>query len=395
MDHFPIILDGLILQHVGELFFDVGSNAQLRSACRTTYRRSLEDFAFGVVFGNKLGYTGLMPRVDRARPGEQLLPILGDLALRRKDASGLEPELSRDIAEFLNDGFARAEFLEWMARCQMLFDADPQRLWASWAIREVVTSLGEDESLRWPLADPRDYVFAKDPPYVYDAELIAALPESAVDRLVDLSLQYRQNENIHRESLRQFISRAMLTHIVVMFCQQEGVRATYGENVLRIPFATRASVLLSQDESKVTYFRKLLVPHLVTLMLRECRERDPQVLIAHLRYLREEDPHIRRVREFFHDALVLLQSDPRSNKFEKLQRALHQAGTKSTSNESLAAGFTVSPSGVSTAISGAAALLRFFRPQLYALRQVAAPANLNEYEKLLSSVFPELVAQAS
>ena len=44
MDHRAVILDGITVQHVGEVLFDSPTTASIRTGCRRTYLRSLEDF---------------------------------------------------------------------------------------------------------------------------------------------------------------------------------------------------------------------------------------------------------------------------------------------------------------------------------------------------------------
>jgi hypothetical protein len=60
MDHRAVILDGITVQYVGEVLFD---NPTFRHACAGSYRQSLEDFAFGVLFGETLTLSGRMPPV--------------------------------------------------------------------------------------------------------------------------------------------------------------------------------------------------------------------------------------------------------------------------------------------------------------------------------------------
>ena len=61
-------MDGITLQHAGELLFDTPVTIEERNNCHETYIRSLEDFCFAYMYGEKFSHTKKFPKIQDYEP---------------------------------------------------------------------------------------------------------------------------------------------------------------------------------------------------------------------------------------------------------------------------------------------------------------------------------------
>ena len=101
MDHRAVILDGITVQHVAEVLYNTAATRDIWGECFASYLSSLEDFAFGVLFGETVTLSGSMPPVGDSTPGAQLLresALQGVLvAIQMEQPAGIATLLNNDV----------------------------------------------------------------------------------------------------------------------------------------------------------------------------------------------------------------------------------------------------------------------------------------------------------
>jgi len=162
-----IVFEGLTLNRAGELLCDTAATVWERTVASKLYVRCLEDFVFGVVFGNSIS-TG---KVQDVLPG--VAPF--------KD---LSQDLSLNVHELDAGGPAEEQLLidpdeREIVRCLILdlegaLARDPDA-WRSLARREVSGSI-HDPALTVDLDDRSEYKFSGRPNFWPDRELQHLVP---------------------------------------------------------------------------------------------------------------------------------------------------------------------------------------------------------------------------
>jgi hypothetical protein len=151
---FAVILDGISLQHAGELLFDSVVSRKYRNVCRRIYLFALEDYAFASLLGDVIMVSGNLPDVKGDKPGETLASLNSRItAIERGQQL---PDISKLILEEEFRGAVREDIIRLNQAYGPSFKS-----WNQFFLREADVYLGDDECLSAANIDPRRYKYAK------------------------------------------------------------------------------------------------------------------------------------------------------------------------------------------------------------------------------------------
>jgi hypothetical protein len=290
-----ISLDSSLVNQVSVLLFNDGGLDSLIRTCFRSYRRSLEDFAFAVLYASQIA-TG-----SRFRQGFGEIIDKRLLLLRQLGPLWTHQAISdqyRDGA-ILTDNLWRKQIradIESVSRC-LEFESWPFRDWMKY---EAYRHLGRHDSLLDPELPFEQYEFnVATNPYYSDTELLNALDEPSAARLAGF---LREGIDLQRDAfaeraLRHYVRRNVLTNVAVMreydvMCQDQGR--------LRISQSVRNTVLreTSYDESFVRQrsHRNFMVQHGLFTAFRDVHSIDRHSLVTVLLRMRNE-PTFVKIRE--------------------------------------------------------------------------------------------------
>jgi hypothetical protein len=320
VDGLEVMLDGVSVQHAGELLLnEPESTMPLRRVCPRSYLRSLEDFAFAVIFAGKLVTTRELTNVLEGFPGERLLTEhFAPKHNRRRQGTitaGWETlldnsddqEVIRRLVHSLGDLIKGANGV----------------FWKELAIREVFQYLGNDDSLKAPNAGA-GYVFVGRGNFRRDEPLQNAVPtEYTRTILEEIRSKARSHEGVkiaHDDALREFTSRNVLAHVGIYhwYCRL-GEKALSTKTGARIPHATRHSFPSVQRALWKT--RNLVTPGLLKRMIEGSESRDEvrdKLIEASM------DTTYQPVREKLASAWCLLEQEGERQELDNLVRDIER-----------------------------------------------------------------------
>ena len=394
MSRATVVLEGITVQHAGELIFEIGSTRLNRQDCRDIYLTALEDFAFAYLFGEQIAVSRKLPKVGNDEPGMQLL-------------NDLPPETILDV-EITQSGVGPREMLEKHQHRERLFDcinalpeivSRDRVLWSQFIGREARAYLGNHSSLQDPALSPHDYVFAKKNQggTLIDYHMKDSVAESLIDPwviqvLVDAIKGSSPNNSPVDNALRVFVTRTILTHIQIFiwyrFAAQLTKRVT---NVLRVLYPTRSHFeTCLRDYQRV---RRSLIPHALRLALNKTMTR--LEFLANLKDLRSS-PVIQEVSGDFGDALkaaaegkTRVSEDIGRRVLEGVQRVAQDKVQNVTTGTELLTGLSTGLA-VSTGFENSSKVLPADSWARLLSGNRFETYTANEYSGELSRVFPEL-----
>jgi hypothetical protein len=255
-----INLEGITLQHVGELVFRAPETRAIRRASRANYLHSLEDFAFAVVLADKLvvgerfpslsAQPGAKPGDAPPSPAERLIwDLPSDLLSRVRipDNKALAHQL------VLLDSF-RKEILSDVRRLPVSIAQDVT-YWEAYFRREAVY-LGDHEALRDPSLPLIDYAVGEH--YLRDSDLWAAVPRSVIEAGLPI-VSERASRSRHvgflakppqaPRALEALVAGSVVSHVAFMHAYDLAI-VSQPEPPVRLPFATRCSILEARLKEK-------------------------------------------------------------------------------------------------------------------------------------------------
>lgn len=243
MDRPVFFLDGISFQRAGELFFETRQTLEEQRACPSSYRRSLEDFAMALVFGNGVAVGRLLPEVaPDTIPGEYLRRYIGQFASPIDDAGkGGKPE------DFLGVPEEKSEAIRLISQLEPVRVSEQFVYWTELAVREA-RHLGNDRSLFRHQTDPTDYEFKKR--FVEDLDLRNAVPPRYLDSIIShVRRVAKVDARINDDALRVFFAENASAHILIYAWYIKVIPEAL-ENVRPIynPHATRAALTPSNQE---------------------------------------------------------------------------------------------------------------------------------------------------
>jgi hypothetical protein len=284
-----VLMDGITLQHVGELLGDAGSTKLIRPTCIMTYRRCIEEFVFALSFADSIVVPRHFPRVGDDQPAQQLVE-------ESSLSNFFEPTDRQWPLDTLADPFDNDRFrTQLQARLDELKIGLKHRYFRDWIVREALTSLGNDQSLAMTIP-PGDYIFSRQPAYRKCRDLQDKIPPEFIKRLraffddTELIGEIFIENNASKPAMNEFLSRNILTH-VANGLQNEWQYRGEGTQSIYMPHITRCSDPLSGSFNAI-------IPYVLADVLRVDAVKDPSTFFSRLLKLRETDDY-NNLRQYF------------------------------------------------------------------------------------------------
>jgi hypothetical protein len=306
MPGLTLIVDGITLQHAGELLLGTTPTAQLRGRCTRAYIRCVEDVAFAALFAENILYVGSLPPVGGEYPGEELLRRLQRAEPLKRIGSPDRPSVYLDRDEF------RSGIEKHFAHLPAANGAYPG-MWGDFFVRDMHTYLGDDDSLRNPRLDPEGYRFAENVgnlrgAYYFENQPLQELIDENFVRSMVSRLRLVAPGDVVDPALSEFVKRAALTHITISDWYDVVYAAEMGEHRARLPFGTRASlwtveaipiggaaeaeeeVARQKRAASIEELRRLILPHALAHAMETAENRDD--LIDNMKRLWRDDRYV-------------------------------------------------------------------------------------------------------
>jgi DNA-binding winged helix-turn-helix (wHTH) protein len=313
---FCLIVDGMIIDIVGELLKHDDSMVGVMQRARLTYKQGIEDFAFAVVYATAvLTSTDVTDRSND--PGRysraDITSRLGSLW----QAHTLDDDLK--FGSILHDNKIRGVIRQDIAAVSRCIEKEG---WAfrDWFLGEIPRHLGEDETLFERKKDPSQYVFKVGILTHYiDPELQASIEPHALGIIVDYlkSATKERGNNYAEAALQEFASRDIMGLVTIM---RENDLTAERTGQWRVPHILRRlakrELLLGGNVQQQIHLKSIVVQHALASALRQVRDIDRGSLITELLNMRSAYP-FREIRERLeNDHLVLShpqsESEPRA-----------------------------------------------------------------------------------
>jgi hypothetical protein len=236
MSDLTVVLDGITVQHAGELLFDSAVTSQRRKDCKETYLRCVEDFAFALVYGSRFSVSGSLPSVGGEYPGTLLVTEFNERASEIKAARGIRPENL-----IFNEEIRGRLRLDMEALTNALHRQ--RSFWHHWIIREAESYLGNHETLFVPSKKSEIYVYEKSPTYITDRELQSLIPDSFLEELVGVIRSHcPDTQRMAQTALCEFVSRNALTLMAIYWWYSVVAAEPLRKGGMRLPHVTRSLV---------------------------------------------------------------------------------------------------------------------------------------------------------
>jgi hypothetical protein len=397
-----IVLDGITVQHAGELLFDSAITSQQRSECRETYIRCLEDFAFAVLFGSGFALSGALAQVGQESPGLLLTRTFTELFHRLDRPGQLKPHDLIKIPAFRTKLASDLECLDEALDRGRVY-------WEHWMIREAKSYLGNHESLFDANTPPDQFIFGIDPPYLIDRTLQDKIPKRFIDNLANVILSKQKPPHPVDAALREFVARNALTLMTIDWWYEKLLDKTFGQEGVRVPHIIRSLVRMTQLEHTDHELRDARTA--VTRLALADALSFPVVstrgdLLSHIQSLRDQWPYP-QIRTLFIDLATEIDDAKQAKKASRIIAEIQQLSLATDTAvdkvqfdveifswkmtlpgmESV----VVTPLKVSAPITESIRnITDIFQPSKRALRHLARSSGLKAYYGKLARVFPEL-----
>jgi hypothetical protein len=284
-------MDGITLQHAGELLTAANSTRSIHPTCFATYKRCLEDFAFAVAFGDTVTVPKSFPRVQDDEPASLLVhdPRI------KQFIEPLGPANSHTTADAFSDRKFKSQL---SSRLREIRSGIKDRYYEDWITREVIISFGGDESLAKTI-DPDLYRFSREPDYLCDRSLQDNIPPSFIEKLKTFLRRAAPSsvqdilQPATDAAVTEFISRNILTHVTNGLRYEWTLTKRHGEPRIYLPHITRG--LAPRASSDI---RDVVVVPVLADVLRSESVADPSTFIDRLLFLRDTADY-RELREYF------------------------------------------------------------------------------------------------
>ncbi len=389
MDHRTVILDGITTQHVGELVLDALVTSEVRGLCAKAYLQSLEDFSFGVLFGEHVTLSGRMPAVGDETPGATLLEqpemqgfvVAVELGEPQKiadllDRGNLRPAVERDLRGVAHLGNAALGAFE------------------EFYVREARGYLGDDPSIYEPDLPPASYSFrtSKRPEhYVTNPSLQELVPQNCLTRMVQAIQRSGSYERVASRALNELVSRGLVTHIVNYWAFDDAVKDQVNGGS-RLPYVTRAHLRKTVDhrsDADAGLKRQLyrgITRHALASVIATAPDRESFLEV--LRGTRETRDFV-KTREYLTELVEKVNRGKRKEADELLALLRRKAGEAGHEQET----WDLSAFGVGVGGPLRDGVQKALKPGKYYLRKLIHESPPpSEYLKQVARVFPELRA---
>ncbi len=248
MEGITILVDGITMQHCGELLFDSALTVSNRTTNHEVYERSLEDLTFALVYGSQVSVSGSVPEIGpeghREAPGKVLIKELGNrfIAVEGKDV--MRPE------DYIKAGIVRIE-LEKDIGCVDNAIYQSQEFWRAWITREVPINLGDDDSLKDENISPKQLRYDKSLEYIYDPDLQRGISEETINTLLGWISSDPRTKNKSSLALREFVCRNLVTHLAINRWYEYAATTGQWPAGFRLPYGTRSAIFRLRSEKEI------------------------------------------------------------------------------------------------------------------------------------------------
>jgi hypothetical protein len=391
-DNFIVVLDGITVQHAGELLFDCGDSSQRRLS-RHTYIRCLEDFTFAILMGEGFALAGTLPKVGTEHPGAILLEEIKSFDDKLRYDLGYSSQFTP--LDILSHPEYREKIYNGLLCTHQSYNRGKQnkRFWMDFLRREISSYMGKHESLCDSRIPTEQIIFAHETPYLQDSFLQSSIKrESFLDELSSLlhTELKLSNANVREEALTEFITRVILSHIT-RFWWYESIRNGSGfKNNLGLPYVIRSLVrqmelkeqgLPGSVKRKTQHFKTIVTRlALADVILSAPVQRHE--IIDHLMHLRCTEFY-EDIRKLWTDLVNEINLRTKNNKFDMIKSIISDISRGSRSSH-VVDEVDIDNNRVFDSSS---------HGSLRALRKLAYYRNIGPYEeylKILNKVFPEL-----
>jgi hypothetical protein len=319
---FSLSIDGIILNHVGELIFERASERTIQN-CSRSYQRSLEDFAFALLYGTQIT-SKWQPKTQQTDkptaatlgPAETLISKLpeGLYGFESFDADLRDGALLKNRDDL---GQIRG-YLVCVAQCMN----DPRfvELCKELLVREAELFLKDDPSLFKDGGGPHDYKFGK--PY-YRHQILDDMPtilgNSTIETLIGFLPEgpvrkgKKKIDVYARSALYQFVIQVMLTHFTTMY---EFEKNSQRHRRRRVPYALRSAVTLHMTKTDMQrHLQDIVVCHALSFALGEASGTDKKESIVRTLQIARNLSPFNEIREMLAELdLIALTPDAESEK---------------------------------------------------------------------------------
>jgi len=299
---FTLIVDGMIINSVGELLFEDRETKPIQSACAASYRRSLEDLAFAIVYATRLVTTrDFRPSLTKPNQEGQIVAArLSEICEQRKYPAHIG---NRKLLERSDTWKSIEADIQRFAR--LVAERRYEQYFRDYMLREGTKHLGESDTLFQDDFEPGKYEYHVGRPYYEDRQLQDALGDATNILASYLPKHPASGTDPYAENaLREFASRNVLSLITIMW---EGYEVAKIQHSAKMPHVLRALV----GSDRVTneggtqnqgLLRDFAVEHALIAVLKNRRPDNRDNMLAGLLDIRDDFPfkQIREVLDRYH-----------------------------------------------------------------------------------------------
>lgn len=374
-----IALDGITVQHAGELLFDEAVDSSVRSACMDGYLQSLGDVAFALLCGRKLATSARIPR------GTKRIPPAADIVKNTFSDRLIELQ-GLPVAESILENPDRRQAVEKDIQYLVRAYYSRRATWENFFRRETALYLGYDDTLKHEL--PREqYVFGAQH-YSSKPELQNMVPVEFVDAVLPVVCVAAADRVVCDAAAREFITRVAVTHLLFYWDNEQGAESVVSIGGTRLPHETRALLRMVQARSEMpeAALRDAITPHALKYVLLRSERREDVVKRLQDFY---NDRLFRSVRSILLDTLVENASnDPASVRTlrDDMERFVRES-TQTPDKLALKGKIDIKIGGIGIGIESEWELT--MNRRRYVMRELVDASAGRELRELAAKVFPE------
>jgi len=303
------MVDGITIQHAGELLLDEVTTTEVRRNSASTYIRSTEDFTFAMVYFDGLLFSGSgMPWQQGPSPGVALLKRFPGLVRASENSAPMAPTDLLTMFEFRNR--IAKDFANLNRAVEIA-----EKFFRAYFSREARVYLGQHHTLSQPRLSPDSFIYgvfnasnsgteASQPRnYFTDRELQSKVPPEVISRLAEFIPKDTCGQACP-EAINEFITRSLLSHVVLLRWREYQAGSSPEGFISVVPHCTRAAIIQADLERSFPEWletqRALVIPALGMVLKTRPQTRDQ--LIERIAYIRDVKP-IPKIRKAVGDFL--------------------------------------------------------------------------------------------